>query len=132
MKSKKPISFEELGESDDKPADAVEASKRLHESMESSRAELLDDQEFAANLLAQCIDAPDAFVREIKGETSAADRKVERHSLRGRTVKLKLVIYVSPDQHEQLKSVARLRGDRGPSDTVNQLVCTALKGMRSV
>lgn len=132
MKSKEPISFEELGESDSQPADAVEAAKRLHESLESSRAGLLDDQEFAANLLAQCIDSPDTFVREIKGETSAAERKVERHSLRGRTVKLKLVIYVSPEQHDQLKSISRLRGDRGPSDTVNQFVCTALKGMRSI
>ena len=132
MKNKEPLSFEELGQSDTQPADASEAAKRLHASMEAKKGELLDDQQFLEGLLRQCVDAPDAFVREVKGETSGAEKKVERHSLRGRTNKTKFIVYLSDVEKEQLDSLVRHRNDRGPSDLINQLLCTALKALRSI
>jgi hypothetical protein len=132
MKNKEPLSFEELGQSDTQPSDAAEAAKRLHASMESKKGELLDDEQFLENLLRRCVDAPDAFVREIKGETSGAEKKIERHSLRGRTNKTKFIVYLSDVESEQLDSLVRHRGDRGPSDLINQLLCTVLKALRSI
>ena len=132
MKNKEPLSFKELGQSDTQPSDATEAAKRLHESMEAKKGEILGDQEFLENLLRQCVDAPDAFVREVKGETSGAEKKVHRHSLRGRTNKTKLIVFLSDVEKEQLDSLVRHRGDRGPSDLVNQLLCTALGALRSI
>lgn len=132
MKTKEPLSFQQLGEPENSPSDAIDAAKKLHESMESKKGEILLDQEFLENLLRNCIEAPDAFVREISGETSAAERKVERHSLKGRTEKVKLIVYLSSVEKEQLDSLVRHRGDRGPSDTINQMICTALKALRSI
>ena len=132
MKNKEPLSFKELGQSDTQPSDATEAAKRLHESMEASKGELLDDQQFLEGLLRQCVDAPDAFVRELRGETSGAEKKIERHSLRGRTNKTKFIVYLSDVEKEQLDSLVRHRNDRGPSDLINQLLCTALKALRSI
>ena len=71
-------------------------------------------------------------MREVKGEVSAAEMKEKRHTLQGKTNKMKMIIFLSDVEAEQLKSLVSQRGDRSPSDLINQVVCTILGAMRSI
>ena len=132
MKSKKPLTYKDISDSGTKPKCSTDAVKRIVDSLESRKGDILTDQKFLENLIRHCVDSPDSFTREIPGEPSAAERKVERHSLRGRTNKSKLVIWLSDVEKEQLQALVRQRGDRSPSDLVNHLVCLALGALRSI
>ena len=92
----------------------------------------MEDEKFLKALLARCVENPDQFNREKKGEVSGAERKVERHTLKGRTNKTKLILYLSDLEVEQKNSLVKRRGDRSPSDLVNQLLCTALASLRVI
>jgi hypothetical protein len=129
---KKPATYRDLTDPASPPSTGSEAIERLHKSMEEAKGDMVVDPEFAANLLRKVLDNPDVFVREQKGETSGSIRKIERHTLRGRTNKVKALIYLSDAELEQLESYIKLRGDRGPSDILNQLLCTALGSLRSL
>lgn len=130
MTNKKPVLYRELASTSSPPASPREAVERLVAGIEEIKGDMLTDQKFLKNLISKCIEHPDVFVRERKGEPSAAERKVERHSLKGRTNKTKLILYLSDEEVEQLNSLVTHRGDRSPSDLVNQLLCTALATLR--
>ena len=132
MTNKKPIGYKELTVSSSPPPTPVEAVERLAASIEETKGELLEDQKFLKNLLQKCVENPDSFVREKKGEVSDAEKKIKRHSLKGRTNKLKLVCYFSDEEMKQLWSLVEHRGDRSPSDMVNQIVCTGLAALRMI
>ena len=127
MNSKKPLTYKDISDSGAKPKSSTDAVKRIVDSLESRKGDILTDQKFLENLIRHCVDSPDSFTREIPGEP-----KVERHSLRGRTNKSKLVIWLSDVEKEQLQALVRQRGDRSPSDLVNHLVCLALGALRSI
>ena len=132
MTNKKPILYRELAETSSPPATPREAVERLVASIEGTKGDILTDQKFLKNLITKCIEKPDAFVREKKGEVSAAEKKIDRHSLKGRKNKTKLVLYLSDQELEQLNSLVSHRGYRSPSDLVNQLLCTALATLRII
>ena len=132
MSKKKPVLYKELATSASPPPSTRAAVERLAASIESSKGELLNDQKFLHNLIKKCTEDPDSFTREKKGEASAAEKKIKRHSLKGRTNKEKLVLYFSDEEMKQLWSLVEHRGDRSPSDLVNQLVCTALATLRII
>lgn len=132
MRTKKPCTFNDISKPDAPPATALEAARRLHASIEESKGEMMSDEMFLENIMRNAVEEPDSFTRERKGEVSGASKKIERHSLKGRTNKVKLVVYMSDVEKEQLDSLVRHRGDRGPSDLVNQVICTALGALRSI
>lgn len=132
MTKKKPVSYRELATSSSPPPSPRAAVERLTASIEASKGELMEDQKFLNNLIKKCTEEPGSFTREIKGEVSAAEKKVKRHSLKGRTNKTKLICYFSDEEMKQLWSLVEHRGDRSPSDLVNQLVCTALATLRII
>ncbi len=132
MNKKKPVSFKEIANASSPPPSPREAVERLAASIEQTKGDLLEDQKFLKNLIGRCVENPDSFVREKKGEASGAEKKISRHSLKGRTNKTKLIIYLSNEEVEQLNSLVTHRGDRGPSDLVNQLICTALATLRII
>tara|TARA_R110000751_G_scaffold246434_3_gene346393 strand:- start:1526 stop:1942 length:417 start_codon:yes stop_codon:yes gene_type:complete len=131
-KMKKPVSYKDITSTPIQAATPREAAELLASNIEEIKGEVLEDEKFIKNLLHQCISFPDQFNREKKGETSAAERKVERHTLKGRTNKVKVVLYMSDTEVEQLNSLVKHRGDRGPSDLVNQLLCTAMSALRLI
>ena len=130
MSNKKPIVYNELTKANPQPPTPVEAVERLTANIEETKGELLLDQKFLKNLIIQSIENPDSFVREKKGESSAAEKKIKRHSLKGRTNKLKIITYHSDEEMEQMWSLVEHRGDRSPSDMWNQVICTALAALR--
>lgn len=130
MTNKKPVLYRELASSSSPPASPREAVERLVAGIEGIKGDILTDQKFLKNLINKCVEHPDVFVREKKGEPSAAEKKIERHSLKGRTNKTKFVCYFSDEEMKQLWSLVEHRGDRSPSDLVNQLLCTALATLR--
>jgi len=132
MSKKKPVSYKELASSTSPPPSARAAVERLTAGIEESKGEFLNDQKFVHNLIKKCVDNPDFFTREKKGEVSGAEKKIKRHSLKGRTNKTKLILYFSDEEMKQLWSLVEHRGDRSPSDLVNQLVCTALATLRII
>ena len=132
MKTKKPVSFREIANTTSPPPTPRAAVERLAASIEQTKGELMEDEKFLKALLARCVENPDQFNREKKGEVSGAERKVERHTLKGRTNKTKLILYLSDLEVEQLNSLVKHRGDRSPSDLVNQLLCTALASLRVI
>lgn len=132
MTTKKPVSFRELASASSPPPSPMAAVERLTASIEQTKGDLLNDQKFLKNLISKCIDDPNSFVRERKGEVSGAERKIERHSLKGRTNKTKLILWLSDEEVKQLDSLVTQRGDRGPSDLVNQMICTALAMLRII
>ena len=81
MTKKKPISYKDITESTSPPPSPVEAVERIAASIHQSKGQMLDDQKFLKNLVKKCVENPDSFVRERKGEASAAEKKIERHSL---------------------------------------------------
>ena len=132
MKVKKPVSFREIANTTSPPPSPMAAVERLAASIEQTKGELMEDEKFLKALLGRCVENPDQFVRERKGEASAAERKIERHTLKGRTNKTKLILYLSDLEVEQLNSLVKHRGDRSSSDLVNQLLCTALASLRVI
>lgn len=132
MNEKKPCTYRDLSDADSPPKSSAEAVKRLVDSLESHKGDMLSDPKFLENILRHVVDNPDEFNREIKGEVSAASRKVERHSLRGRTNKTKIVLWLSDVEHEQLQSLVKHRGDRSPSDLINHAICVALGALRKL
>ena len=132
VNKKKPVSFREIASASSPPPSPQAAVERLAASIEQTKGDLLEDEKFLKNLIARCIENPDSFTREQKGEVSGAEKKIQRHSLKGRTNKTKLIVYLSDEEVEQLNSLVTHRGDRGPSDLVNQLICTALATMRII
>ena len=132
MTKKKPISYKDITECTSPPPSPVEAVERIAASINQSKGKMLDDQKFLKNLVKKCVENPDSFVRERKGEASAAEKKVERHSLKGRTNKLKLTCYFSDEEMKQMWSLVEHRGDRSPSDMWNQMICTALATLRII
>ena len=95
MNKKKPVSFKEIANASSPPPSPREAVERLAASIEQTKGDLLEDQKFLKNLIGRCVENPDSFVREKKGEASGAEKKISRHSLKGRTNKTKLIIYLS-------------------------------------
>jgi hypothetical protein len=132
MNNKKPVLFREIASASSPPPSPMEAVERLTASIEQTKGDLLEDQKFLKNLISRCVENPDSFVREKKGEVSGAEKKIKRHSLKGRTKKTKLIVYLSEEESQQLDSLVTHRGDRGPSDLVNQLICTALATLRII
>lgn len=132
MNKKKPVQYKELVSSASPPTSPRAAVERLAASIEESKGQLLEDQKFLKNLMQRCVENPDSFTREKKGEVSGAEQKISRHSLKGRTNKTKLILYLSDQEVDQLKSLVSHRGDRSPSDLVNQLLCTALATLRMI
>tara|TARA_R110000744_G_scaffold315267_1_gene422171 strand:+ start:150 stop:548 length:399 start_codon:yes stop_codon:yes gene_type:complete len=132
MNNKRPITFREISSVSSPPPTPRAAVERLAASIEQTKGDLLEDQKFLKNLISRCVESPDSFARERKGEVSGAEKKIERHSLKGRTNKTKLIIYLSEEETKQLASLVNHRGDRGPSDLVNQLICTALATLRMI
>ena len=132
MNNKKPSTYRELSDPSSPPSSSIEAAERIMASLESQKGDMLSDQKFLENILRHVVDSPDEFNREIQGEPSASTRKVERHSLAGRTNKTKVVLWLSDVESEQLQSLVIHRGDRSPSDLINQLVCLALGALRSI
>lgn len=132
MNTKKPVRYKELANASSPPQSPIAAVERLAASIEEIKGDLLDDQKFINNLIKKCIEEPDSFTREVKGEVSGAEKKIKRHSLKGRTNKTKFVCYFSDEEMKQLWSLVEHRGDRSPSDLVNQLVCTALATLRII
>jgi hypothetical protein len=132
VKNKKPISYRELTSASSPPPSPRAAVERLAASIEETKGDILTDQKFLKNLVDKCVEKPDSFVRERKGEVSGAEKKIQRHSLKGRTNKTKFVCYFSDEEMKQLWSLVEHRGDRSPSDLVNQLVCTALATLRII
>jgi hypothetical protein len=103
MNNKKPVSFREIASASSSPPSPMEAVERLTASIEQTKGILLEDQKFLKNLLSKCVENPDAFVREKSGESSGAEKKIKRHSLKGRTNKVKLIVYLSDEEVTQLK-----------------------------
>ena len=132
MSDKKPIKYSELTKVNSQQPTPVEAVERLTVSIEETKGELLEDQKFLKNLITKCLDNPDSFVRERNGEPSAAEKKIKRHSLKGRTNKLKITGYFSDEEMKQMWSLCEHRGDRSPSDMWNQVICTALAALRMI
>ncbi|MEK9698333.1 MAG: hypothetical protein VW270_21365 [Candidatus Poseidoniales archaeon] len=132
MTNKKPVLYRELASTSSPPASPREAVERLVADIEKTKGDILTDQKFLKNLISKCLEHPDVFVRERKGEVSAAERKIKRHSLKGRTNKVKFNCYLSDEEVEQLQSLVEHRGDRSPSDLVNQVICTALATLRII
>jgi hypothetical protein len=132
VKNKKPVLYRELAQSSSPPSSPVETAERLVASIKDTKGDILTDEKFLKNLITKCIENPDLFVREKKGEVSGATKKIERHSLKGRTNKTKVILYLSDEEVEQLKSLVSHRGDRSPSDLINQLLCTALATLRII
>tara|TARA_R100000315_G_C5211808_1_gene125899 strand:- start:45 stop:443 length:399 start_codon:yes stop_codon:yes gene_type:complete len=132
VSTKKPVSFREIANTVSPPPSPRAAVERLAASIEETKGELMEDEQFLKTLLGKCVENPDQFVREQKGEVSGSTKKIERHSLKGRTNKTKLILYLSDIELEQLNSLVKHRGDRGPSDLVNQLLCTALASLRVI
>jgi hypothetical protein len=131
-KIKKPVSFQEITEATSPPRSPRDAVERLAANIEQTKGELMEDEKFLKTLLGKCIENPDQFVREKQGEVSGAEKKIERHTLKGRTNKTKLILYLSDLEVEPFYSLVKHRGDRGPSDLVNQLLCTALASLRVI
>lgn len=132
MNTKKPVKYKELSNASSPPQSPIAAVERLAASIEETKGDLLNDQRFINNLIKKCVEEPDSFTREIKGEVSGAERKIKRHSLKGRTNKTKMILFLSDEEVAQLDSLVEHRGDRSPSDLVNQLVCTALATLRII
>lgn len=132
MNNKKPSTYRDLSDSGSGPSSTAGAVQAVMDSLEQKKGDMLSDSKFLENILRQCLDNPDGFEREKIGEPSASVKKVERHSLRGRTNKTKFIIWLSDIEKEQLESLVRHRGDRSPSDLVNQMVCLALGALRSI
>ena len=132
MTNKKPILYRELTDANSPPPSPRAAVERLTAGIEGTKGDILTDQKFLKNLIDKCIESPDSFVRERKGEVSGAEKKIKRHSLKGRTNKLKLVCYFSDEEMKQLWSLVEHRGDRSPSDMVNQIICTGLAALRII
>lgn len=132
MKSKKPVSYKDLAMSSSPPHTPMEAVERITANIEQLKGELMEDQKFLYGLIKNAVENPDSFVREKKGEPSAAEKKEKRHSLKGRTNKIKFTCYFSDKQMKQLWSLVEHRGDRSPSDMVNQILCTGLVAMETL
>ena len=132
MNEKKPVSHSELSCTGDPPRNAMQEIERIHASIETTKGELVLDPKFLENITRKVISDPGSFVREVKGEVSAAEMKEKRHTLQGKTNKMKMIIFLSDVEAEQLKSLVSQRGDRSPSDLINQVVCTILGAMRSI
>jgi hypothetical protein len=132
VNKKKPVSFQEIANTSSPPSNPRMAVERLAANIEQTKGDLLEDQKFLKNLIAKCVEKPDSFTREKKGETSGAEKKIARHSLKGRTNKTKVIIYLSDEEISQLESLVFHRGDRGVSDLINQMVCTALAMLRII
>ena len=132
MNNKKPSTYRELSDPCSPPSSSVEAAERIMASLETQKGGMLSDQKFLENILRHVVDNPDGFNREVQGEPSASARKVERHSLAGRTNKSKVILWLSDVEKEQLESLVKHRGDRSPSDLINHLLCLALGALRSI
>ena len=115
-KMKKPVSYKDITSTPTQAATPREAAEILASNIEEIKGEVLEDEKFIKNLLHQCISFPDQFNREKKGRTN----------------KVKVVLYMSDTEVEQLNSLVKHRGDRGPSDLVNQLLCTAMSALRLI
>lgn len=132
MNEKKPSTYRELSDPSSPPKSSVEAAERIVASLESRKGDILSDPKFLENIMRHAVDHPDEFNREIVGEPSASTRKVERHSLTGRTNKTKVVLWLSDVEAEQLRSLVKHRGDRSFSDLINHVICIALGALRSI
>tara|TARA_R110000850_G_scaffold12465_2_gene41843 strand:- start:1156 stop:1554 length:399 start_codon:yes stop_codon:yes gene_type:complete len=132
MSDNKPVSFGDIADPSAPPKTASDAAERLHASLEKVKGSMFDDETFVENILRKCVDSPGSFVRERSGEVSGAEKKIERHTLQGRTNKTKLIVYLSDTELAQLDSLVKQRGDRGKSDLVNQVLCTGLGALRKI
>jgi hypothetical protein len=128
----KPLTFDEAEDPSSPPTSFMDVLERLESSILIQKATLLEDEDFAGNVLRHVIDNPLGFISEKKGSVSGIERKVERHRLRGRTNKVKVLLYLSDAEVAQINSYVKHRGDRGPSDLVNQLLATALGALRAI
>ena len=132
MNEKKPSTYRDLSDPSSPPKNSREAVERIVASLESRKGDFLSDQKFLENIVRHATEHPDEFNREIAGEPSASTRKVERHSLKGRTNKVKVVLWLSDAELEQLQSLVKHRGDRSASDLFNHVACTLLGALRSI
>ena len=129
MTEKKPVSPSDLEDADSPPASALDYVERVADDLRRSKGELLSDEEVMGELLRQTVDGPSTFPSEGGGGMA---RLIRSHSLKGRTNKIKVFLWLSDNEMAQMTTYKDVRGDRTMNDMINELVCRALAALRSI
>ena len=122
----RPTNKKDLEHSGTEPESVDEVVDQLADRLHSTKAEMLTDPEFLAGMLRQAV-AGSSFPTEGMGGVQEKERK---HSLAGRTKRIKLYVFLSETEFDQLTSYKKQRGDRSTSDLINEMLCRALAALR--
>ena len=122
----KPIDKKDLEHSGTEPESVDDVVDQLADKLENAKAEMLTDPEFLSGMLRQAV-AGSSFPTESKGGVEEKERK---HNLAGRTKRIKIYLFLSETESDQLNAYKKQRGDRSVSDLVNEMLCRALAALR--
>jgi len=128
----KPLTPKDLEDAAAPAKSPSEIAERIAEKLLSAKSELLTDETFLANITYQALKGPSTFPREDAKQAGGVQVKIKKHSLKGRTNKIKVMLWLSDSEVEQLTAYRDERGDRTVADLVNEVVCRALAALRAL
>jgi hypothetical protein len=126
---KKPVSKEDLAACQGEGVTSIDqATELVTHGLERAKAHLFTDEEFLSKVFRHCMDSPELVVREIK---EVAEKETQL-LIRGRTNKLKLIVFLSDAELEQWNSIKKLRGDRTLNDSAQAFIVLGLASLRAI
>jgi len=126
----KPVTHNDLEDSGEETLSPADAVVRLSQGLVEAKASLMADDRFIGNLFRQIVSNEQTnFPHE---GTKGVENLIYRHSLKGRTKKVRINIYLSEQEWHELNELRKERRNRSIGDFVNELICRALAAIRAL